>query len=371
MKDKPLRKIAFCITCMNRLEHIRETLIKNMEDNYLVGDVEFVLLDYNSTDGLEQWCAANLKPYIDSGFLHYYKTTEPTAYNRSHSRNMAFRLAHAEIVCNLDADNFLGKEFAEYMLELFSHQNDIFCTSTYAVKDVTGRICLRKNDFIRVRGYNEAFTGYGFEDLDLYDRLIRTGLKQVFFHNIDFYKAISHTDTHRLSEDDISKEIDRVYIAYLTPAQTNFLLFYKNKKLVTGTLINNPRIYYNIDYDRENFTQWCVDERSRIVLADELTEGSFSYSVDTLQIIIDGQAESFHEDESKIYNQNRCFYRIKTPQQQAHLLTLISDAMNYRKGLHFRKTRTIVNPNGCGQGIVYESFYNNKKIVLEKLLSES
>ena len=48
-------KISFCITCMNRLEYLRKTLERNILDNLLEGQVEFVLLDYHSTDGLPEW----------------------------------------------------------------------------------------------------------------------------------------------------------------------------------------------------------------------------------------------------------------------------------------------------------------------------
>jgi len=50
MSDKTRKKqLAFCVTSMNRLSHIQQTLIKNMEDNFLPDKVEFILLDYNST----------------------------------------------------------------------------------------------------------------------------------------------------------------------------------------------------------------------------------------------------------------------------------------------------------------------------------
>ena len=48
-----MKQISFCITCMNRLKHLQETLEKNILDNFLVDEVEFVVLDYNSQDGLE------------------------------------------------------------------------------------------------------------------------------------------------------------------------------------------------------------------------------------------------------------------------------------------------------------------------------
>ena len=87
--------------------------------------MEFVLLDYNSTDGLEEW-VKELQYYIDTGILVYYRTEEPLNYHRTHSRNMAFRLSTGDIVCNLDADNFLGEGFASYILDIFNQGDETF-----------------------------------------------------------------------------------------------------------------------------------------------------------------------------------------------------------------------------------------------------
>src|SRR6187402_102950 len=98
-------RISFCTVCMNRIEHLKQTLPKNIEDNIAYGNLEFLLLDYNSKDGLEEWVESEMKEYIDKGILHYYKTTEPEYFHRSHSRNMIIKKATGDIVCNIDADN--------------------------------------------------------------------------------------------------------------------------------------------------------------------------------------------------------------------------------------------------------------------------
>jgi len=77
---------------------------------------------------------------------------------------MAFRLANASILCNLDADNFLGKGFARFMLDEFSKQDNIFYTNDYSFNDTFGRVCVRIEDFILISGYNEALKSYGYED---------------------------------------------------------------------------------------------------------------------------------------------------------------------------------------------------------------
>jgi len=180
---------------MNRLHHLQQTLEKNIQDNFLPNEVEFVLLDYNSTDGLEEWVRKNVQKYIDEEILVYYRTVEPTHYLRSHSRNMAFRLANAEILCNLDADNFLGKGFAGFMLQEFAKHDNIFYPNDHSYSDTFGRICVRAEDFIWVRGYNEDLKGYGYEDNDFQNRLSKYGLKPIIFRNPDFYHFVQHSDT--------------------------------------------------------------------------------------------------------------------------------------------------------------------------------
>ena len=108
-------KISFCTVCMNRLHHLRKTLLVNIIDNSDYRDAEFVLLDYNSTDGLEDFVRAEMKDYLNSGKLIYYKTLAPRYFNRSHSRNLVFKLSSGDLICNIDADNFTGKGFVCYL----------------------------------------------------------------------------------------------------------------------------------------------------------------------------------------------------------------------------------------------------------------
>ena len=183
---KYAHKISFNITCMNRLHHIKQTLQQNIHDNFLSEQVEFNLLDYNSTDGLERWVKQQGELF-DTGIFNYYKTITPTCYHRTHSRNMAFRLSTGDIVCNLDADNYLGEGFVAYILNLFCVSDEkAFYTPRYSERDVIGRLCLWRKHFLSVNGYNEALPGYGLEDIELYYRLWKSGIEQEFI--LDFYR---------------------------------------------------------------------------------------------------------------------------------------------------------------------------------------
>src|SRR4051812_19983514 len=59
--------ISFCTTCMGRLHDLAFTLPQNMADNADYPDLEFLVLDYHSEDGLESWMAEHMRPHIEAG----------------------------------------------------------------------------------------------------------------------------------------------------------------------------------------------------------------------------------------------------------------------------------------------------------------
>ncbi|MDR2773869.1 MAG: hypothetical protein LBC19_03840, partial [Tannerella sp.] len=73
MKQKTV--LSFCITCKNRIHQIKQTLRKNLDDNVLCRDfIEFVLVDFGSTDGHREWILSEFTDELDSGYLRYYYT---------------------------------------------------------------------------------------------------------------------------------------------------------------------------------------------------------------------------------------------------------------------------------------------------------
>ena len=173
-------KISICTVCMNRLHQLEQTLIKNIEDNNSYNEVEFVVLDYNSQDGMEEWVKQNLSSYINTGKLVYYKTTEPQKWSPSHSKNLAFKLATGDIICNIWSDYFTGKDFAEFVNRSYQNDPNIVMTPIDFHKtkpgyhppgDVLGKVCVRKTDFLKVHGFDERMDRHGFEDYDFVNRL--------------------------------------------------------------------------------------------------------------------------------------------------------------------------------------------------------
>ena len=112
-------KLSFCTCVKDRFDHLRQTLLENIEVCCSYSNVEFVLLDYDCPDPrTSKYVCQDLNHCINSGILTYYHFPEGKYFEPSHSRNLAFRLSTGDIICNVDADNFLGHGFARYVASM-------------------------------------------------------------------------------------------------------------------------------------------------------------------------------------------------------------------------------------------------------------
>ena len=106
-------ELSFCITCMNRFNQISKTLLTNLNDNKNE-KVEFVLVDFNSSDGLKEYILNNkdFEKYLNTKQLRYFSTKELIHWHASIAKNTAHKLAKGKYVVNLDCDKLirLGRE---------------------------------------------------------------------------------------------------------------------------------------------------------------------------------------------------------------------------------------------------------------------
>ena len=218
---------------MNRLDHLKSTLLANLEDTKNELNVEFILLDYNSEDGMDEWVKNTLKNEIDLGKLIYYRTEDPQEFSHSHSKNMVFKLASGDILCSINADHFIGEGFSEFLRNKFGKNKAVFVTpqipknyksSWRPPTDVFGKIALRKIDFQKSTGFDERFKGYGFEDIDFVNRLSMLKIKRIVLDDEKFCRFISHSEERRYSVKPPS--FDELYISYVKPEVTKALLVY-------------------------------------------------------------------------------------------------------------------------------------------------
>lgn len=179
-EKEPLKKISVVTTCMNRLEDLQKTLPKNILDN-IDYPAEFLLLDYDSKDGLEQWIKSHMMHYIDSGKLVYYKALNQSYFNPNHSRNISFRLASGIVVTNVDADNYTNVGFLDKINQCSHREKTLIVAESFLKPDsdrlfLRGRFALRKNEITELGGFDEELDeGYSHDDVNFVLRAILSG----------------------------------------------------------------------------------------------------------------------------------------------------------------------------------------------------
>lgn len=166
-----MKKISFCTTCMDRLFHLSQVFKRNIESSNSYPEVEFILLNYGSTDKLDEWARDNLFCEIEKGKVKYYRTDDPRYWVAAHAKNIAHKLASGDILCNLDSDILIPQGFCEYINSVF--ESDPKSIIAFDSDDIHGNhgcagiVACQKDHFYSVNGYDEGIKlGWGCDDMN-------------------------------------------------------------------------------------------------------------------------------------------------------------------------------------------------------------
>lgn len=229
---KQEKRIAFCITCKGRTQHLKVTLPKNLADNEDYKNCVFVILDYGSPDDLQQYLATEHQQSLNSGKIVVYYYPTASQFRMAHAKNMAHRCGireGAEILVNLDADNFTGRHFARYINETLELRDEYLAIGKMIPgvmpRGITGRIIVHKDMFINVGGYDERFGDWSPDDKDFDWRLRRMGCHRYTLED-RFMDCIRHNDKMRFKEYPHLRHIhcnsNELYIKEATHRVVNF-----------------------------------------------------------------------------------------------------------------------------------------------------
>src|SRR5580658_4562684 len=88
--------ISLCVTVMDRLHHLRRTLPENIAASRNSCLVEFVVLDYSSHDGLEDWIKTEMLDQLKAGVVVFAQLRNSSEFHMAHAKNVAHRLARGD-----------------------------------------------------------------------------------------------------------------------------------------------------------------------------------------------------------------------------------------------------------------------------------
>jgi hypothetical protein len=168
-----MKKISICTQIKNRLYQFKETFYKNLKVINQYENIEWNIVDVNSTDGLRDF----IKPNISSN-INYFECIDEIEYSIPISKNFAFRLSSGDYIFNLDADNFLGS-IIDKIIEY--NYIPIYCNKFSL--GVYGRIGCENQILKEVGGYDESFLPAGHHEQDF---MARCNLINHNFTHIDF-----------------------------------------------------------------------------------------------------------------------------------------------------------------------------------------
>jgi hypothetical protein len=349
-------RISFCTVVRNRLHHLKLTLPQNLHDNQDYQKLQFVILDYNSDDGLSQWIKENMMSQIQSGRLVYYRTDVPQYFHRGHSRNMAFKLADGDILCNIDADNFTGKGFARYVNDSINNQKLSFlAASASSGGDFLGRICCRSKDFYSIGGYDERMSGYGFEDIDLRNRLIQRGLYWVEITDASFFNAIFHSDEERIAQERSLVMLDSLYLRHISACETELIYFFQDKLFNRGILVD-----CNAKNTKVILPYACKEQPEyEFTLASEgWKEGSWQETGKSIDLISAGNTSPcslIKEQKGSLRLNNKVYYKLT---DKAAVVNLVFFHSQYKNRILLNKKQPAYHSpvSFIGAGSVFKNF---------------
>ena len=234
-------RIAFCITCKNRLQHLSRTLPRNIADNADYANLVFIVLNYGDRNGLDEYIRTNHHHDLESGRLVYYQFPEGNGFHVSHAKNLAMRagmLEGADVLVTVDADNMTGTGFARFLFfEMGAGEPGVFlCPDHLGIKNIphgplrplrgyAGRLAIRTQDFVKLGGYDETFDTWRGEDIDIVQRMLRLGWRMRFIPN-SFLDVIPHGADVRFKEYGHARVFERAYefkvIQHRTETVSNF-----------------------------------------------------------------------------------------------------------------------------------------------------
>ncbi|MBN9381643.1 MAG: glycosyltransferase family 2 protein [Chitinophagaceae bacterium] len=357
---------------MNRLSHLRQTLPVNIKENINYPNLEFVLLDYNSTDGLENWVRSGMMPHIERGILKYYRTDEPTHWSMNHSRNIALSLATGEIVCLVDADNYAGPGYAFWINSVFEqHGDEILVTthgdSTLPHGDQGGKMAFHRKYFNILRGFDESFDGYGMDDIDFIGRMERERIKKVLISDPAFFRCVPHPNIDRVQNGYLMKNLFGLYIAADTEIDLNDILLY-SKHHILYLLKDNSFI--------EEVFEFCKPHQNDLYLTGGWNinpalgkKGTYTFTPSGLSLTYKGMTTIQYnwKRNTVLFTTDPSSMRVLTgisPEVNRELFIMLSmaysDCRNRLKYEENIRGRVCVNADGWGKGTVCMNFQDKK-----------
>lgn len=179
--------LSIITTCKGRLKFLKRSL-PFMLDQWTDVDYDVIVVDYGCPDGAFAWCQQQNHPRLKC----IYVGSDTEYFKVSRAMNIGAKFSDAENYLFVDSDLLLAEDvvsevataltetyLADLTVDPVCHGNGAFYlhTPSYAYNESLVSVArgIRAETFHDLRGYDESFEGWGFNDIDLKQRARSTG----------------------------------------------------------------------------------------------------------------------------------------------------------------------------------------------------
>lgn len=187
---RPLQDgVSLISCCMDRNPHLEQTIHNWLQFEQIK---EIVIVDWSSK--------TPLKPFIDSlndPRIHLVRVDQEETFALAFPGNLAARYCTGNRILKMDADTMLAPNFFE---ENPLEHGVYYKGNLYEDRGLTGMLYVRREDLFAINGFNEYFTIYGWEDTDLFNRLLLVQDLEARYIKPKTSSHIAHDDSMRMAK---------------------------------------------------------------------------------------------------------------------------------------------------------------------------
>ncbi|HEX9297816.1 MAG TPA: galactosyltransferase-related protein [Polyangiaceae bacterium] len=158
---------------MGRLRFVQRTLPRAIEDP----DIRYCLVDYSCPEGISDWVNKHYEFEVQQNRVLVERVTGQKVFNKSRAHNIGARRAldaGVEYLCFMDADTLIEPGFWDFVRAQLRPERFLVAAPQddgTPMPSLTGLLIVHGAAFERTGGFDEAFTGWGAEDIELRLRL--------------------------------------------------------------------------------------------------------------------------------------------------------------------------------------------------------
>ena len=250
--------ISCIISCMNRTDRLEQMLPTWLKVEHIG---EIIVVDWSSEIPiLKSDIISNLLKNNDK--LKIIRVNGEKYYNVGRAANLAFKVTDKKykILMKLDVDyvNINDTWIDTLRITPGKRLSNYFIIGSYKFyPSSVGFLLINKIDFIKANGFNEKFEGWGFEDYDLFNRVLENTKNERYLNGLRGFKCIEFFNIknyiHHIPHDDELRTANYKIKEKSESNSINKNIALKNKQ------IRNKDIKFKIQKSFKNYSEITYD----------------------------------------------------------------------------------------------------------------